>query len=104
MIGLVPDVPVAKVASVGNAAGAGAVRALVSASQRAEIEETVRRVHKIETATEPRFQDLFVNAMGFPHTTEPTPNLATETTLPVAQAKPEGAGDRQRTGRRRRPA
>ena len=104
VIGLVPDVPVAKVASVGNAAGAGAVRALVSASQRAEIEETVRRVHKIETATEPRFQDLFVNAMGFPHTTEPTPNLATETTLPVAQAKPEGAGDRQRTGRRRRPA
>ena len=103
VIGLVPDVPVAKVASVGNAAGAGAVRALVSASQRAEIEETVRRVHKIETATEPRFQDLFVNAMGFPHTTEPTPNLATETTLPVAQAKPEGAGDRQRTGRRRRP-
>lgn len=104
VIGLVPDVPVAKVASVGNAAGAGAVRALVSASQRAEIEETVRRVHKIETATEPRFQDLFVNAMGFPHTTEPTPNLATETTLPVAQLKPEGADARQRTGRRRRPA
>jgi uncharacterized 2Fe-2S/4Fe-4S cluster protein (DUF4445 family) len=104
VIGLVPDVPVAHVASVGNAAGAGAVRALVSAGQRAEIEETVRRVQKIETATEPRFQDLFVNAMGFPHTTQPTPNLATETTLPIAQAKPEGSGDRQRTGRRRRPA
>jgi uncharacterized 2Fe-2S/4Fe-4S cluster protein (DUF4445 family) len=104
VIGLVPDVPVAHVASVGNAAGAGAVRALVSAGQRAEIEETVRRVQKIETATEPRFQDLFVNAMGFPHTTQPTPNLATETALPIAQAKPEGSGDRQRTGRRRRPA
>ena len=61
-------------------------------------------INKIETATEPRFQDLFVNAMGFPHTTEPTPNLATETMLPVAQLKPEGAGARQRTGRRRRPA
>ena len=101
VIGLVPDVPVARVASVGNAAGAGAVRALVSAGQRAEIEAAVRDVEKIETATEVRFQELFVNAMGFPHTSEPTPNLATETMLPVAQAKPEGAGGRVRTGRRR---
>ncbi|MFT6762775.1 MAG: uncharacterized 2Fe-2S/4Fe-4S cluster protein (DUF4445 family) [Candidatus Aldehydirespiratoraceae bacterium] len=101
VLGLVPDVPVAKVASVGNAAGAGAVRALVSAAQRAEIEATVRTVQKIETAIEPRFQALFVNAMGFPHTTEPTPNLATETVLPDAQSRPEGAGSRQRTGRRR---
>ncbi len=103
VLGLVPDVPVDKVASVGNAAGAGAVRALVSAAQRAEIEATVRNVEKIETATEPRFQELFVNAMGFPHTSEPTPNLSTETDLPVAQARAEGAGARQRTGRRRRP-
>jgi len=103
VLGLVPDVPVAKVASVGNAAGAGAVRALVSAAQRAEIEDAVRRVEKIETATEPRFQELFVNAMGFPHTSEPTPNLATETALPVAQARAAGEGARQRTGRRRRP-
>jgi uncharacterized 2Fe-2S/4Fe-4S cluster protein (DUF4445 family) len=104
VLGLVPDVPVAQVASVGNAAGAGAVRALVSAVQRAEIEETVRRVEKIETATEPRFQELFVNAMGFPHTTEPTPNLATETVLPIAQVKLDAVGGRQRTGRRRRPS
>jgi hypothetical protein len=40
--------------------------------------------------------------MGFPHTTEPTPNLATETTLPVSRPKPEG--DRIRTSRRRRAA
>ncbi len=104
VLGLVPDVPVAQVSSVGNAAGAGAVRALVSGAQRAEIEAAVRRVEKIETATEPRFQELFVNAMGFPHTSEPTPNLATETVLPAAQARAEGAGSRQRTGRRRRPA
>ncbi len=103
VLGLVPDVPVAQVASVGNAAGAGAVRALVSAAQRAEIESAVRRVEKIETATEPRFQELFVNAMGFPHTTEPTPNLANETVLPAAQPKLDAVGGRQRTGRRRRP-
>ena len=102
VLGLVPDVPVARVSSVGNAAGAGAVRALLSAEQRAEIEAAARRVQKIETATEPRFQELFVNAMGFPHTSEPTPNLAIETALPVAQIKAEGAGARQRTGRRQR--
>lgn len=101
VLGLVPDAPVAKVSSVGNAAGAGAVRALVSASQRAEIEETVRLVEKIETALEPRFQELFVNAMGFPHTSEPTPNLAGETVLPEAQERAAGAGTRERTGRRR---
>jgi uncharacterized 2Fe-2S/4Fe-4S cluster protein (DUF4445 family) len=75
----------------------------LSGEQRDEIEAVVRRVEKIETATEPRFQELFVNAMGFPHTSEPTPNLATETALPEAQAKAAGAGTRQRTGRRRRP-
>jgi uncharacterized 2Fe-2S/4Fe-4S cluster protein (DUF4445 family) len=101
VLGLVPDVPVADVASVGNAAGAGAVRALLSAGQRHEIETTVRRIEKIETATEPRFQELFVNAMGFPHTTEPTPNLAVETDLPSRQARSESAGARRRTGRRR---
>ncbi|MGA9277458.1 ASKHA domain-containing protein [Ilumatobacter sp.] len=101
VLGLVPDVPVAQVASVGNAAGAGAVRALLSAQQRREIESTARRVDKIETATEPRFQELFVNAMGFPHTTMATPNLATETVLPVAQERSASTGSRQRTGRRR---
>ncbi len=101
VLGLVPDVPVDRVRSVGNAAGAGAVRALLSAGQRAEIEAAVRRVEKIETATEPRFQELFVDAMGFPHTTEPTPNLATETQLPIARPKPPS--DRtSRTARRRR--
>lgn len=100
VLGLVPDVPVDRVRSVGNAAGAGAVRALVSASQRREIEAAVRRVEKIETAIEPRFQELFVGAMGFPHTSAPTPNLAIETTLPVPRPKPEGARTRRR---RRRP-
>ncbi len=103
VLGLVPDVPVARVASVGNAAGAGAVRALVSEAQRAEIEAAALSVEKIETATELRFQELFVNAMGFPHTTEPTPNLAKETTLPSAAPRMNAVGRRERSGRRRRP-
>jgi uncharacterized 2Fe-2S/4Fe-4S cluster protein (DUF4445 family) len=97
VLGLVPDVPVERVASVGNAAGAGAVRALVSASQRAEIESVAAGVEKIETAIESRFQELFVDAMGFPHTSAPTPNLADETQLP---SPPSDDATRRRRGRR----
>ena len=73
MLGLVPDVPVDRVRSVGNAAGAGAVYALLSRSRRAEMEGAVREVVKIETATEPRFQELFVAAMTFPYGAPPAP-------------------------------
>ena len=82
VLGLVPDCPLDGVRGVGNAAGAGAVRALVSSEQRREIETAVRRVVKLETAIEPRFQDLFVAAMGFPHTTALTPHLAELVELP----------------------
>jgi uncharacterized 2Fe-2S/4Fe-4S cluster protein (DUF4445 family) len=73
VLGLVPDVPVDRVRSVGNAAGAGAVYALLSRERRAEMEDAVREVVKIETATEPRFQELFVAAMAFPYGAAPTP-------------------------------
>ena len=86
VLGLVPDCPLDGVRGVGNAAGAGAVRALVSGEQRREIEGAVRRVIKLETATEPRFQELFVAAMGFPHTTAPTPQLAELVELPERRA------------------
>jgi uncharacterized 2Fe-2S/4Fe-4S cluster protein (DUF4445 family) len=82
VLGLVPDCPLPGVRSVGNAAGAGAVKALLSNSQRKEMEAAVRKVVKIETATEPRFQDLFVAAMAFPHASAPTPYLAEIITLP----------------------
>jgi len=83
VLGLVPDCPVEGVRSVGNAAGAGAVRLLVSASQRAEIARTVVEIEKIETALEPRFQELFVEAMAFPHNSRPSPHLAQIVELPV---------------------
>jgi uncharacterized 2Fe-2S/4Fe-4S cluster protein (DUF4445 family) len=97
VLGLVPDCPVQGVRSVGNAAGAGAVQALLSRRLRAEMESAVRRVIKIETATEPRFQELFVAAMALPHATSPSPNLATVVELPARTP------DAPRGGRRRRP-
>ena len=98
VLGLVPDAPLEAVRAVGNAAGAGAIRALVSAAQRREMEAVVRDVTKVETATEPRFQEHFVAALAIPHRSAPTTHLAGITTLPAAT---EG-GAQTRAGRRRR--
>ncbi len=100
VLGLVPDCPVDRVRSVGNAAGVGAARALLSLTARREMEQAVRRVEKVETATEPDFQRLFVAAMAFPHASAPTPNLASVVTLPE-RTPSEGSGS-ERAGRRRR--
>ncbi len=102
VLGLIPDCEPSSVSSSGNSAGTGAVRMLLSGSERSEIENVVRSIHKIETATEPRFQELFVNAMAFPHKTTPTPHLAKVIDLPAPMEKTNNeAGGRRR---RRRPA
>ncbi|HEY8237831.1 MAG TPA: ASKHA domain-containing protein [Candidatus Limnocylindrales bacterium] len=91
ILGLVPDAPLDRVAPAGNAAGTGALIALLSAEARHEIERVVRTVEKIETAVEPRFQEHFVDAMAFPHATAPSTHLALLVDLP----KTNDAGDRQ---------
>ena len=91
-----PDCPVDSVRAVGNAAGAGTVRMLVSAEQRDEVAAAVRDIEKIETATEPRFQELFVSAMAFPHATAPSPHLAEVVTLPQRIASEAGGRRRRR--------
>jgi uncharacterized 2Fe-2S/4Fe-4S cluster protein (DUF4445 family) len=101
VLGLVPDCPPGGVRAVGNAAGAGAVRALLSKALRQEIEHTVQGVVKIETAIEPKFQELFVAAMAFPHATAPTPYLATQIALPARTEADDAAAQGGR--RRRRP-
>ncbi len=97
VLGLVPDCPLDGVRGVGNAAGAGAVRALVSASQRTEMEAAVRRVRKVETAIEPRFQELFVAAMAFPHTTASVAHLSQLVDLPARPSSANSARRRRRT-------
>jgi uncharacterized 2Fe-2S/4Fe-4S cluster protein (DUF4445 family) len=85
------------VTSAGNAAGTGARIALLDRSARVEIEEVVRRVEKIETAIEPRFQEHFVNAMAIPHDTDPYSRLAATIALPARKnaERPERAGRRR---------
>jgi len=72
VVGLIPEIPVKNVYAVGNSAGSGAVRLLLSASQRSEVEAVVSDVTKIETAIEPRFQEHFVTALAFPRSTAPS--------------------------------
>jgi uncharacterized 2Fe-2S/4Fe-4S cluster protein (DUF4445 family) len=87
VLGMIPDCDLARVGAAGNAAGTGARIALVDASSRVEIETVVRQIEKVETAIEPRFQDLFVAAMGFPHTTDAFPELSKHVRLPASPAR-----------------
>ena len=99
VLGMIPDAPLAKVSSAGNAAGHGARIALCNRSARARIEETVRQIHKVETAVEPRFQEHFVAANALPHASDPFPELAQVVTLPQVSF---GASGGETGGRRRR--
>ncbi len=104
ILGLIPDCDLAHVRSAGNAAGTGALIALLSGAARREIEGVVRRVEKIETAVEPRFQQHFVEAMAFPHKTAAFPNLAAVVALPERATPTTAAGvaDARNERRRRR--
>ncbi|MBI2718555.1 MAG: DUF4445 domain-containing protein [Rhizobiales bacterium] len=102
ILGLIPDCPLDRVQSAGNAAGTGARIALLNSQSRDEIEAVVRRIEKIETAVEPMFQQHFVEAMAIPHKTAPFPNLSKKITLPVPKfvaPAEDGGGDRRRRRR-----
>ncbi len=88
VLGLIPDCDLERVSAAGNAAGAGALIALLDGSSRSEIRDVVAGVEKIETAVEPRFQEHFVEAMAFPHNTAPYPHLSARVHLPRDPARP----------------
>ncbi|RWD73093.1 ASKHA domain-containing protein [Mesorhizobium sp.] len=101
VLGLIPDCDLDKVSAVGNAAGAGARMALLNRGYRREIEETVSRIEKIETALEPKFQEHFVYAMALPNKVDPFPKLAAAVKLPPRKAMSEDGGAGDATPRRR---
>ncbi|WP_188481295.1 ASKHA domain-containing protein [Marivita lacus] len=103
VLGMIPDVPLDKVSSAGNAAGTGARIALCNLAARAEIERTVLQITKVETAIEPRFQEHFVAANAIPHATDPFPELGKVVELPVVGFNTQGDGsDGGRVRRRKR--
>ena len=82
VLGMIPDVPLEKVQSAGNAAGTGARIALCNISARKDIETTVSQIEKIETAIEPKFQEHFVAANAIPHKLDSFPELSKVVNLP----------------------
>ncbi|MBS1303754.1 ASKHA domain-containing protein [Loktanella sp. SALINAS62] len=102
VLGMIPDAPLDKVRSAGNAAGTGARIALCSVTARQDIARIVRQITKVETAIAPKFQEHFVNANAIPHATDPFPNLAALVTLPHVSFNLGGGGSVDDQGRRRR--
>jgi uncharacterized 2Fe-2S/4Fe-4S cluster protein (DUF4445 family) len=100
VLGLIPDCDLIEVKAVGNAAGTGALMALLNRGHRREIEGMVKKIEKIETALEPHFQQLFIDAMAMPNKVDPFPQLAKVVTLP--ERKVITAGNEDGGGRRRR--
>ena len=101
VLGMIPDCKIEKVTSAGNAAGTGARIALLNSEARAEIEATVRKIVKVETAVEPRFQEHFVNASAIPNAVEPFPILNSIVDLPTVNHNQGGGGSGgRRRGRR----
>ena len=99
VLGMIPDAPLDRVQAVGNAAGTGARMALLNVGMRRKVEEMVRRIDKVETAVEPRFQEHFVAANALPHATATFPELSKVVDLPDVSFNAA-----QATRRRRRPA
>ncbi len=103
ILGMLPDCDLSRVRSAGNAAGTGARIALLDATSRGVIEELVRRIEKVETAIEPRFQQHFVEAMAIPHKTAPYPNLRQAVELPAPKESSSQSETRGRRPRRTGP-
>ncbi|WP_070988277.1 ASKHA domain-containing protein [Halofilum ochraceum] len=106
ILGLIPDCNLDNVSSAGNAAGVGARIALLDRKGRREIEDIVRKIEKVETAIEPKFQEHFVEAMAIPHKKAPFENLRRAVDLPevdhTTQGQVPGGADSPGTRRRRR--
>jgi uncharacterized 2Fe-2S/4Fe-4S cluster protein (DUF4445 family) len=100
VLGLIPDCDLSEVKAVGNAAGTGALMALLNRGHRREIEQTVSKIEKIETALESKFQEHFVYAMALPNKVDTFPKLSAAVTLPERKVLSDDGGEGG--GRRRR--
>jgi uncharacterized 2Fe-2S/4Fe-4S cluster protein (DUF4445 family) len=64
-IGLLPDVPIERIHSVGNAACSGAQMALISSHCRKSAGHLARKIQYVEIAHDPDFQTVFADSMLF---------------------------------------
>jgi uncharacterized 2Fe-2S/4Fe-4S cluster protein (DUF4445 family) len=64
-IGMFPDIPLERYTQVGNAAGTGARKLLVSAESRRAAAQFATRMQYVELTSHPSFKDVFMDTMGF---------------------------------------
>jgi uncharacterized 2Fe-2S/4Fe-4S cluster protein (DUF4445 family) len=64
-IGMFPDIPRNRYTQVGNAAGSGARKLLVSKHQRVLADELALKVKYVELATHPGFMKIYVRSLAF---------------------------------------
>jgi uncharacterized 2Fe-2S/4Fe-4S cluster protein (DUF4445 family) len=103
VLGMIPDCVLSNVSSAGNAAGTGAVAALLDRNARGIVESRVRTIEKIETAVQPTFQEHFIHAMAIPNSLDPFTELAKEVTLPAPKTPSESqSAEGGRRGNRHR--
>jgi uncharacterized 2Fe-2S/4Fe-4S cluster protein (DUF4445 family) len=65
LIGMFPDIPRHRFQQVGNAAGGGARKLLISRHQRQLADTLASNVNYVELATHPDFMKIYVNALTF---------------------------------------
>ncbi|GAB6174783.1 ASKHA domain-containing protein [Paradesulfitobacterium aromaticivorans] len=64
-IGLLPPVPLDRIAAIGNAAGDGAKMALLSVAEKERALSLARQVRHIELSSDKGFQEEFIDALSF---------------------------------------
>lgn len=64
-IGLLPNVDTAKIIFVGNSSIAGAKALLLSKEARQKTASSIKKIHYVSLASDPRFQECFVDSLNF---------------------------------------
>jgi uncharacterized 2Fe-2S/4Fe-4S cluster protein (DUF4445 family) len=75
VLGMFPCAEPSRIVSVGNAAGEGAIFALLNRKQREEAEKIAEAVEYKELTLEKAFQREFIDALYIPHRKDPFPSL-----------------------------
>ena len=99
VLGLIPDADLKNVIAVGNAAGDGALIALLNRERRDEAQWIARSSKYVETAANPYFQEVFVSVIHIPNQIDHFPHIADALPEPIIIAPNPAARRRPRPRR-----
>jgi len=75
IMGMIPDCDPGQIVPIGNAAGTGALIALLNRGKRAESDWVAQMVEYVDLASLKGFKDEFIEALEIPHKKDPFPHL-----------------------------